>query len=224
MIAGVCSGLAAYLGIDVSILRIIVLVLAFASAGIALIAYLLAALIIPAAETPEQRAAAYGVPFDAQDVIARAKSKVSEFHDHRQAKRQRRAEQHYRAGYARGSGQDLFRWLLGAIVIVVGVVLVLSLLAGFFPMMGRPVMIPAIPGNYWQPAWPGVIPLVLILGLVLWLLGRPSRDGNGSFLGSVLLGTVQLVAIIGLIWFAYHTFSFVRHVLDGTVMTVQRMF
>ena len=48
MIAGVCAGVAEYLSIDVSIVRIIWGVLAFTGAG--LLAYLVAALVVPVRE------------------------------------------------------------------------------------------------------------------------------------------------------------------------------
>lgn len=46
MIAGVCAGVAAYFNIDVSIVRIIWGVLAFTGTG--LVAYLVAAIVVPA--------------------------------------------------------------------------------------------------------------------------------------------------------------------------------
>jgi len=46
MIAGVCAGVAEYFNIDVSIVRVIWGVLAFTGAG--LLAYLVAALVVPA--------------------------------------------------------------------------------------------------------------------------------------------------------------------------------
>lgn len=48
MLAGVCSGIADYFGIDATLIRLIWVLLGLA-AGCGLIAYLIAALIIPAA-------------------------------------------------------------------------------------------------------------------------------------------------------------------------------
>lgn len=55
MIGGVCSGIANYFDIDPVIVRLIVVVL-FLGAGIGLVAYIIAWIIIPAARTPEERA------------------------------------------------------------------------------------------------------------------------------------------------------------------------
>ncbi|AEV70446.1 PspC domain-containing protein [Acetivibrio clariflavus] len=46
-IQGVCGGIAEYLGIDSSIIRIICVLLAFASFGSAILAYIACCLIIP---------------------------------------------------------------------------------------------------------------------------------------------------------------------------------
>lgn len=73
MISGVCNGLAAYLGIDVTLLRLIVAILIFVSAGTVLIAYLVAIIIVPKAVTPEQIAEAYGPSFTAHDFVRMAR-------------------------------------------------------------------------------------------------------------------------------------------------------
>lgn len=73
MIAGVCNGLAAYLGVDVTFLRLIVAILIFFSFGTVAIAYLVCTIIIPQAQTPEERAAATGPSPTAQEFIRRAK-------------------------------------------------------------------------------------------------------------------------------------------------------
>jgi phage shock protein PspC (stress-responsive transcriptional regulator) len=209
MVAGVCAGLAAYLGTDVSILRILLIVLVFVSAGAALIGYLLLILIVPAAETSEQRAAAYGVPFDAQDVIDRARSKFSEFRDHRESRRQRRAERRYRGRQSTNAGHDLFRWVLAAIVIGVGIVVALSLFDGLFRTFGL-YFGPWGAGFYGGAPWFGLLMSALVLALILWVLGARSRDGS-SFCGSFLV----VFAILCLIWFATHAFGFIARLADG---------
>lgn len=72
MVAGVCNGLAAYFGIDVSLVRVLFVVLSLAG-GAAVLAYVLLLIILPTATTPEEKAAASGLPKTAQDFIHRAK-------------------------------------------------------------------------------------------------------------------------------------------------------
>lgn len=74
VIGGVCTGIAAYFNIDVVIVRIIVVILALATQGLVLIAYLIAMIAVPMADTDEKLAAAYGVPFNAQELMDRAKN------------------------------------------------------------------------------------------------------------------------------------------------------
>ena len=72
MIGGVCNGLAAYFGIDVTIVRIAFVLLFFAY-GTGVLLYILMMIIFPEASTPAQKAAATGMPFTAQEFIRRAK-------------------------------------------------------------------------------------------------------------------------------------------------------
>jgi len=78
IIGGVCSGLAAYFNIDVTVVRLIFILLIFASAGFWLLVYVLAMLLLPEAQTPEQKAELRGEKFSAQDVLKRAKKKYAD--------------------------------------------------------------------------------------------------------------------------------------------------
>ena len=78
-IAGVCKGLAAYLNIDVSIVRILFIVLTILTGGVWILIYLVMMFVVPYAQTSEQHAAAHGWPFNAEELIARAKAHYAEF-------------------------------------------------------------------------------------------------------------------------------------------------
>ena len=92
MIAGVCTGLAAYFKIDVTIVRVVFIGAALITKGFAIVAYVIAMFVVPEANTPEERAAAGGAPFNAKDVIDRVKKQYAEGSRHwrRQWRRQRR--------------------------------------------------------------------------------------------------------------------------------------
>jgi phage shock protein PspC (stress-responsive transcriptional regulator) len=79
MIAGVCTGLAVYFNIDVTWIRLAFAVLAIVSAGILVPAYFVAMIVIPPADTLEKKAEAHGAPFNAQEVVDRAKAHYSSF-------------------------------------------------------------------------------------------------------------------------------------------------
>ncbi len=79
MIAGVCTGLAAYFNVDVNLVRIAFVILAVLTKGVWLIVYAAMAFLIPYADTSEQRAAAHGQPFTAKDLIDQAKRNAAAF-------------------------------------------------------------------------------------------------------------------------------------------------
>jgi len=78
MIGGVANGCAAYLNIDVNIIRLLFVILTFATSGVFIFVYLLMMLALPEARTPEQKAELRGERFSAQDVLDRAKHKYAE--------------------------------------------------------------------------------------------------------------------------------------------------
>ena len=93
MLAGVCNGLAAYLHLDVTLVRIAFLLLALITRGGFGLAYLALAFVIPPADTSEEKAAAHGQPFNAQELIDRAKQQYASFADSHGWRRRWRREQ-----------------------------------------------------------------------------------------------------------------------------------
>ncbi len=80
MVAGICTGLATYFDVDVTLVRIASVVLIFLTSGFWILFYIILAVITPVAETPRERAAASGVPpFTAQELINQAKSGYANF-------------------------------------------------------------------------------------------------------------------------------------------------
>ena len=77
--SGVCKGLAAYLDLDVSVVRLLFVVLTLVTGGIWILVYIIMMFVVPFAETSEQHAAAHGWPFNAEEVINRAKTHYAAF-------------------------------------------------------------------------------------------------------------------------------------------------
>ena len=69
MISGVCNGLAAFLDIDVTVVRLLFVIITFATFGAWILAYLMMAFFIPYADTAEDRAAAYGMGLKAEELL-----------------------------------------------------------------------------------------------------------------------------------------------------------
>jgi phage shock protein PspC (stress-responsive transcriptional regulator) len=78
IIGGVANGLAAYLNIDVTIVRVLFVIFTFISSGFAILVYLILMLVLPVAQTPEQKAELRGESFTAQDVLDKAKKKYAD--------------------------------------------------------------------------------------------------------------------------------------------------
>jgi len=73
MIAGVCTGVAAYAKVDVTIVRIAFVLAALLTKGAGIIAYIVMMFVVPEASSPEE--AAGGAPLNAKDVIGRARQR-----------------------------------------------------------------------------------------------------------------------------------------------------
>lgn len=78
-IAGVCAGVAAYFDLDVNIVRLLFIIMTIITSGGFLLVYIAMMFLIPSAHTSEEWAAAHGVPFNAQEVIDRAKREYAHF-------------------------------------------------------------------------------------------------------------------------------------------------
>jgi phage shock protein PspC (stress-responsive transcriptional regulator) len=77
MVGGVCSGIAAYFNVDVTVVRVLAVVLAFVTSGVALLVYVAMWLLVPEAVTPEQRAQARRTGVTAEEMLARARESAS---------------------------------------------------------------------------------------------------------------------------------------------------
>lgn len=78
IVGGVANGIAAYFNIDVTIVRLLFVIFTFISSGFAIVVYLILMLVLPVAQTPEQKAELRGESFTAQDVLDKAKKKYAD--------------------------------------------------------------------------------------------------------------------------------------------------
>ncbi|MDR3571647.1 MAG: PspC domain-containing protein [Candidatus Pacebacteria bacterium] len=78
VLAGVCTGLAAYFDIDVTLVRLLFILLTVLTGGIWVLLYLALAILVPYADTAETRAQARGEAFNAEALVQRAKERWSE--------------------------------------------------------------------------------------------------------------------------------------------------
>ncbi len=95
MVSGVCNGIAAYFNTDVTIVRIIFVLLAIITWGAWGLVYIIMMFVVPYAETSEQHAAAHGWQFNAQELIDRAKQHYAQFKDGAEWRRRWREQRRF---------------------------------------------------------------------------------------------------------------------------------
>lgn len=81
LISGVCKGIAVYLDVDVTLVRVLFVIAAVLTGGLAALVYLVMMFIVPYANTLEEQAAARGLPFNARVLVEQAKLKASQLAD-----------------------------------------------------------------------------------------------------------------------------------------------
>ena len=77
VLGGVCSGLAAYFGMDVSVVRILVVVIIIFT-GIPLLAYFIMWIVLPEAKTPEQRSRMTGGNTTVNDIVQNVRKEATD--------------------------------------------------------------------------------------------------------------------------------------------------
>lgn len=205
VIAGVCTGLAAYFEIDVVIIRIIFVLLGLLTHGIMILVYIVMMIVIPKADSSAKLAAAYGDPLTAQELIRRAREEFAEFSDKgewkkwkyemKQKYRQQRSE--WRASERYPSGSGFFGLVILAFIIfwLAGLALIITkgMLFGF-----------VLPLSW--PLWVVVLAWIFIFMIIIDPLSRvqkgvvvSSRCPRSPFSGIFSLAFLLLCA-----WLIWH--------------------
>ena len=79
-LAGVCNGLAAYFNIDVSLVRILFVLLTILTHGLGVLVYIIMIFVVPVARTPKDYEYAAGIPpVTAQELVDRARKGFEDF-------------------------------------------------------------------------------------------------------------------------------------------------
>ena len=222
MIEGVCTGFAAYFGMDVTIVRLIFVILAFVSAGVFVAAYFVMMIVIPYAETSEEHAAAHGAAFNTQDFINQAKEHYSEFKkegEHwKQTAREKRRE--WQRSWRRNMRNSPFGWgpvppphpmtaaALPIFGIVIGVLSLVWVLAVWSLVSTQTIFGWPLPVHL--PIWVAIVILLVLLQVVTAPLKHfcyQSRHGYGHPLSGVIsmfVSAVWLVFLVLAVLFAYN--------------------
>jgi phage shock protein PspC (stress-responsive transcriptional regulator) len=197
LFSGVCKGLAVYLDVDVTLVRLLFVIAAVITGGLAALVYVVMMFIVPYADTPEELAAARGLPFNARVLVEQAKLKAAQLADaathaamHNSARaqwkaewRKTRAQWRYERRRSRAQWRA-YRWA--------------GVSPGPVPPAAPPPPMPPVAhfvsGLVWAAL--GLVTALLTLG---WLLALFSLVTTGAVFGWFPLHLPLWAAIIGLI-------------------------
>jgi len=219
MIAGVCNGLASYFGIDVTFVRIAFVLVAVFSKGAGIIIYVAMMFIVPEARTGEERAAAGGAPFNAKEVIERAKKQYAEGQRH--WRRQWRQQQRQWRRYSWASGTTPPPWTAG-----IAPLFALAHLALFVTMAAMMISLVNTGGIFaWRlpedvPVWAGALILLVSYQIVVspiraaqhwsWNLPGPGQPGLYAFWNAA----IWLTGIAIVVWIGSHHIPEIREFIQ----------
>jgi phage shock protein PspC (stress-responsive transcriptional regulator) len=228
MIGGVCKGFAAYLNIDVTIVRLIFVALAVVTYGAWILAYFVMMFIIPPANTSEERAAAFGLPFSAQDLLDQAKKNYAQMKDNKEWKRNWRQQRRQWKQWRRTMREQARSWQPTAhehtyypAQVVTGLIRSILSMAVFalFILMAAGIFLLVKTGSLggWAlpagiPLWAAIVGMVVLFHIIASPLHIPRRAGVYTSHGYVIHdhaiaacgGIVWLALIVVGVWYGYH--------------------
>jgi len=233
MFTGVCNGIAAYINVDVTWVRIAVALLTLFSGGGLFIAYLVLAFIIPYADTAEDRAAAFGMPFNTEELISRAKKNFEEFGQQYRWRRQwRRQQRHWNrqfrhmneqlraatanAGPMVGQSARAIGGLFVLIAALIGALFAVALVLALFSLVTQQSIFGfSLPLG--MPLWIGILVLVgvyLAISTPLRMI-RHGGYASGYHPGWGALHSLMWIGFVVLFfWAAYTFFPGVHELVD----------
>ena len=230
-IEGVCTGLAAYFGMDVTVVRLIFIALAFVTGGIAAVFYIIMAVVIPYAETSEEHATAFGVPFNAQDFINQAKEHYSEFKKEGEGWKQRAREKRHQwqRSWRRSMRAQRYSWgavpggvsqPMGALSpifgVLIGVISFIWLFAVISVINTHAIFGWPLPLRF--PVWIAIVIMLIVLNIVIgpFKYMRSARYMHPFGPIAALWASLAWLAFLVFIgWFAYQHSNEVNNFINN---------
>ena len=251
MIAGVCNGIAVHFNIDPTIVRLAFVVLTLIW-GAGILVYLIMAIIVPSADSPEQKAAAHGAPVTAQEFIRRAREGYYEamksFPD-RQARREwkrkfKREMRDWKYNFHREVTANTDQWrqnwqrhwgmhpgaglALPIVSLIHGALIVLWICTLISLLSTGAVFGVALPAGV--PVWVAVVVLMFAYGMLVWPLKAARRAfyyggaPGAPFALFCVIDALIWVAVVGaLLWLAFHFFPQARDAIHNIPTVVHDM-
>jgi phage shock protein PspC (stress-responsive transcriptional regulator) len=238
MISGLCQGLAAYINVDVTFVRIAFVVLAVLTRGAWLLVYGVLMFVIPYAETSEERAAASGQPFTAQELIDQAKRNYADFKNSKDWRRQWRRQQRdwkrrwfyttapYTWNASAAYASRVWTTATAPVFGLINAALALALVFSLFSLASTQTVF-GVPLPAGVPLWAGfviVIGLYQVVAMPFIAAHRAAAHPGppGLMLWMSPVGNLfWLVAIGYSMWYGYHYVPAVHDAIE-TVLTTLR--
>jgi phage shock protein PspC (stress-responsive transcriptional regulator) len=237
MLAGVCNGIAAYINIDPTLVRLAFVLLTMLW-GTGVLVYVVMAIVVPEARSPEEKAAASGGPSTAQEFIRRAKEGYYEamkgFPDH---KARREWKRRFKRDMRANADQWRYNWhsywaehtpfhpgmgfALPVLSLLHGVVTVLWFCALISLLATGAVLGLALPANV--PVWVAALLLFIAYGILAGPLkvarrvcyrGLGQRGWTWSFV-FLLDGIVWVAVVVALLWLGVHYLPQLREAVQS---------
>ncbi len=232
IISGLCKGISVYFNIDVAIIRILFVFLAFITSGIWALMYLIMMFLIPYANTTEDMAAARGAPFNAQEVIEQAIKNYSEFKNKKEWKKYCKGQRHawrwshnmqnniHETAYPTSYAAKVVAGILLPISSVVSVLIFWAWMLAIISLLSTGAIygwhIPA--GN--TPTWVLAIVMLILCGMTTAPF-KITRRATLHFSGSpaeMWFGLWDSIVSVGLsiviVWYAFHHFPQVQYFFE----------
>jgi phage shock protein PspC (stress-responsive transcriptional regulator) len=234
MWAGVCNGIAAYINVDVTWVRIAFALITIFSWGGMILVYIALAFIVPTAETAEDRAAAFGMPFNTEELIGRAKKNFEKFgSDFRWRREWRRQQRQWHRQWTHMNEQmrnvtaqamphmsHTARAITGIfmpIAAIVGAVLFVAWVLALVSLIAQQTVF-GWPLPHGMPLWVGILVLALLyiaISTPLKMIRRGGQQAAGYHPGwAALHGLIWLGFTVLFFWIAYTVFPGVRELMD----------
>jgi len=248
-IAGVCTGIAAYFDLDVNIIRLLFILGALITSGALILVYIAMMFLVPSANTSAEWAAARGVPFNAQEIIDRAKHEYRSFTEEngkswrKQMRAQRRAwnaqmrswDQSWRntdhgAGVAVPPAQPagyltrVFAGLMAFIFSIITAALLIAFLVAFFSLLGAGSILGWTPPTD-VPIWIAVVVLCIAYAAISAPFSALRKASYATVSGQPQSGgadgfiTFMIVAIVA--WFAWMYVPEARELMEGAYLMIR---
>ncbi len=253
MLGGVCNGIAAYFGVDVTLVRVVFVVFSVLTGGIGVAVYLAMMIVVPVAVTAEQMAQAHGKPFNAEELIGRPRAAFAAAAPHwrqqwrdqrRMWREQRRQWRRQRRGWngPAASPPPPYGWhgapypggyappdAFGPLSGVLHIVLVIAFLGALVGAAhGRPIM-----GWDWAalvPHWVGIVAVCVTYATLVKQIHLARYYGHvgtyhpGHALVALIGTVVWLLILLSVGWYVVHHWPEVQDFLQRALQAIQAAF